>query len=278
MPATVTVIGPGLLGGSILHALRERRPDCRLQVWARRPETLERLRELKLADLATSDPGQAVQDSDLVVLCTPIEQMGALVKQFKSHLKPGALVTDVGSVKGPVHRELSALLKDSCHWIGSHPMAGSEQSGLDAARGSLLQGATTIITPTGETAPEPLQRLTRFWESLGCKVIPLDPQTHDDHVAQISHLPHLVAALLVHCVTNESMRVAGPGFRDTSRIAAGPPDMWVEIFQANHEAVAAALRRFLAETEQALQAVETGECSRLLNLLTNACQKRRSLP
>ncbi|MDD5262898.1 MAG: prephenate dehydrogenase/arogenate dehydrogenase family protein [Methylacidiphilales bacterium] len=275
---TISIIAPGLLGGSILQALRKHAPEIRLNVWARREETRSQVLKQRLADTVTGNLSEAVADSDLIILCTPIQAMEETTRNFLPALKPSALVTDVGSVKGPVHLALAPLLAKKCHWIGSHPMAGSEQSGLEAARADLFQGARTIITPDETADPAAAAKLRRFWELLGCSVVTLSPSLHDTYVAQISHLPHLVAALLVHSVSQESLQVAGPGFRDTSRVAAGPPDMWVEIFQANHPAVAEAMKQFLEEAQKALSKMESGRCPELLDLLTSACQKRRSLP
>ena len=274
---TITVIAPGLLGGSILLALRERAPGIRLHVWARRAEIRAEIQHRSMADLVTGDLQAAAGNSDLIILCTPIHVMVETVRALLPVLKPTTLVTDVGSVKGSVHATLAPLLHNKCHWIGSHPMAGSEKSGLDSARPDLFDGACCIVTSSPESSPVLQQKLREFWQLLGCTTVSLSPEQHDQYVAQISHLPHLIAALLVHSVSEESLQVAGPGFRDTSRVAAGPPGMWCEIFQANRGAIATSMKQFIKEAEQALAILENGDARELMPLLTHACRKRRTL-
>ncbi|MDR0532805.1 MAG: prephenate dehydrogenase/arogenate dehydrogenase family protein [Verrucomicrobiales bacterium] len=274
---TITVIAPGLLGGSILKTLRKKSPQTRLKVYARREETRLTIGEEQLADDICSTLEDSVKDSDLVILCTPIQVMPEIVQQILPVLKNGAVVTDVGSVKAPVHTALSPVLKGKAHWIGSHPMAGGENSGIESARDNLFDKAITVLTPTPDANGETVNKLRSFWEMLGSKTITLTPEIHDAYVAQISHMPHLLAAILVNAVSPESLQVVGPGFRDTSRIAAGPPDMWVDILKANNKAVISALKKVQAETQRALEILEQGDTGKLQSLLADACKKRRSI-
>jgi prephenate dehydrogenase len=274
---TVTVIAPGLLGGSILKTLRKKSPQTRLKVFARREETRLALGEEQLADEIYVAPADAATGSDLVILCSPIQAMPDLVRQILPALDDGTVVTDVGSVKSSVHAALAPLLKGRAHWIGSHPMAGGETSGIEAARDDLFEKAVTVLTPTPDASGEALNRLRCFWELLGSKTITLTPEIHDAYVAQISHLPHLLAALLVNSVTPESLQVAGPGFRDSTRIAAGPPEMWIDILRANNQAVVSALKNFLAETQSALSLLEQGDHPALQARLAQAAKRRRGL-
>jgi prephenate dehydrogenase len=234
---TVAILGPGLIGGSIALALAERGLAERLMIYARSPHSLDQIRTAGVDAELTGNPSEAVREADLVILCVPIEAMAGLVHEFRDALKPTALITDVGSVKGSVDRELAPLLEDRALWIGSHPMAGSEQGGFVAARADLFEGAAVIVTPTKHTRPAAEQRAEAFWEALGGRVLKLDPAKHDVAVAQVSHVPHLLAAALVCHASEEARELAAGGFRDTTRVASGSPQLWVEILSANSKAV-----------------------------------------
>ncbi|MDR1191676.1 MAG: prephenate dehydrogenase/arogenate dehydrogenase family protein [Verrucomicrobiales bacterium] len=273
---TVSVIAPGLLGGSILKTLRRRAPATRLKVCARREATRLTISGANLADEVCAEPASAAADSDLVILCTPIQAMTDVTRQMLPALKREAVVTDVGSVKASVHAALAPLLAGRARWLGSHPMAGSENSGLAAARGDLFDQAVTILTPVDADA-DTLYRLRAFWELLGCRVLFLTPEAHDAAVAQVSHLPHLLAALLVNSVSDASLSVAGPGFRDTTRIAAGPPEMWADILRANRAAIISAVEKLQGETRTALAALREDDYAGLLKLLNAASERRRKV-
>jgi prephenate dehydrogenase len=230
---TVAIIGPGLIGGSLALALTERKLANKLVIYARSECSLAAPRSAcPMAEL-TTDPKQALKDADIVVLCIPIESMFTFVASIAHLFKSSALVTDVGSVKSKVERDLAPLLVNNAHWIGSHPMAGSEKSGFCAARADLFEDATVVITPTAKTSLLAEKRAEEFWSAVGGSVVRLDPETHDNYVAQISHLPHLVAAALVNHSSMEARELAGGGFRDTTRVASGSPDLWAEILAAN---------------------------------------------
>lgn len=233
----LAIIGPGLLGGSLALSAR-RAGHFHVSLWARRAAAAEELRSLKIAEHVSTDLAEVCAGADLVVFCVPIGAMPALARQVASLLPPGALVTDVGSVKEPVVRELSEIFGDSAHFVGSHPMAGSEQTGVQAARTDLFDGAVCIVTPEQRSAPQAVLAIRSFWEEMGCSVRMLPPAEHDEVVALISHLPHLLAATLVNTVSAQNLRAmdfSGPGFRDTTRVASGPPEMWTEIMSVNRE-------------------------------------------
>jgi prephenate dehydrogenase len=277
MVRSVAIFGPGLIGGSLLLALRERHPEIRRIAWARRAEALPPLGGADNVNLATTDPVEAAGQADLIILCTPIGSMASLVQSFLHALSPHTLVTDVGSVKGTVEASLAPLLKGHARWLGSHPMAGSDKSGRDHARADLFVDAVTILTPTEQTDPTAIQCLSAFWASLGSRLINASPEEHDRHVAAISHLPHLLAANLINASPQESTAFAGPGFRDVTRIAAGPAAMWTEILLQNRDAVLAALDAFELETALARRALARGDAAAIESLLHKACQSRRSL-
>jgi prephenate dehydrogenase len=206
-------------------------------IYARSPRALDEIRLAGVDAELTQNPSEAVREADVVILCVPIEAMAALVHECRDALKPDALVTDVGSVKGSVDRDLAPLLEDRALWIGSHPMAGSEQAGFAAARGDLFVGAAVIITPTEQTQREAERRAEEFWSALGARLFFLAPEFHDIAIAEISHMPHLVAAILAGKVSHESLAMAGGGFRDTTRVASGSPELWTEILWANRKAM-----------------------------------------
>jgi prephenate dehydrogenase len=258
---TVAILGPGLIGGSLALALAERGLAKRLTIYARSARALDEIRTAGVDAELTGNPSEAVRDADVVILCVPIEAMAGLVHEFRDALKPTALVTDVGSVKGSVDREIAPLLEDRALWIGSHPMAGSEQAGFAAARADLFDGATVILTPTKHTHREAENLAEKFWSALGAKLAVLSPEKHDQIVAAVSHIPHLIAAALVnHAVKDGDLELAAGGFRDTTRVASGSPELWTEILLANRVAVARQLDSLILDLENlrlTLTSVET---------------------
>jgi prephenate dehydrogenase len=198
-------------------------------------------------------------------------------------LRPGVLVTDVGSVKAKVVSELSEIFGSAAHFVGSHPMAGSEQAGVQAARSDLFDGAVCIVTPEQRSDPGAVLEIRSFWEEIGCSVRMLAPEEHDEVVALISHLPHLVAATLVNAVSSQNLRAmefSGSGFRDTSRVASGPPDMWTEIMTANREPLrksAEAMIEKLREFITLLDRDHSDRDSRINDFLTEAKVRRDQL-
>jgi prephenate dehydrogenase len=244
---TVAILGPGLIGGSLALALAERGLARRLMIYARSPHALDAIRTVGVDAELTGNPSEAVREADVVVLCVPIEAMAGLVREFRDALKPNALVTDVGSVKGSVDRDIAPLLEDRALWIGSHPMAGSERGGFAAAKPDLFEGATVILTPTKQTSRHAQRHAEKFWTALGSNLAILSPEKHDQMVAAISHIPHLLAAALVnHAVTFGDPALAGGGFRDTTRVASGSPELWAEILLANGHAIGFQLRQLIS--------------------------------
>jgi prephenate dehydrogenase len=267
---TVAILGPGLIGGSLALALAERGLAKRLMIYARSPRALDEIRLAGIDAELLTNPSEAVAEADVVILCVPIEAMAGLVHEFRDALKPTALVTDVGSVKGSVERDLAPLLEDRALWIGSHPMAGSEQAGFAAARADLFEGAAVIITPTKQTKSEAQHPAEKFWKSLGARVLKQDPGWHDITVAKVSHIPHLVAAELINNISEQSMDAAGPGLRDTTRVASGSPELWTEIVWANREAIRAALVPLILELQGIQESLHGDDKSRLRDSLQHA--------
>jgi prephenate dehydrogenase len=282
---TVAILGPGLIGGSLALALAERGLAKRLMIYARSPRALDEIRLAGVDAELSTNPSEAVRDADVVILCVPIEAMPGLVHEFRDALKPTALVTDVGSVKGSVDRDLAPLLEGRALWIGSHPMAGSEQAGFAAARADLFKNATVVVTSNSKTSQETLARARVFWHELGARVVTQTPAQHDIRVAQISHLPHLLAAALVDHVQNaepDALELVGGGFRDSTRIASGSPDLWTEILSANGPAVAHALQPFIKKLEKLRDCLQDSNLveqkQRLRRLLKDAQDVRARIP
>lgn len=273
----VAILGPGLLGGSIALALRERQLAAEISLYGRSEQSLEGARRAGVTDQMFTDPKRAVEDAEVVIFCTPIGVMPSLAETILPALDPFAVVTDVGSVKGCVVQELEPLFHGKGRWVGSHPMAGSEQAGFAAARADLFERSVSIVTPTENTEPQAVEIATQLWTALGCRVLTLDPLVHDQLVAQISHLPHLVAAALVQSASEESLALIGNGFRDTTRVAAGPPPMWTDILLSNRTALEAVLGRLISTLELARTQLQSGDEKGLHELLAQANHVRCQL-
>jgi prephenate dehydrogenase len=252
----ITIIGVGLLGGSIGLAARKFRVAGEIAGFVRRKETIAECEKFGATDFATTDLLAAVSNADLIILCTPLAQMRPLTQQFLPALKRGAIVTDVGSVKADVVRELESLVaKADAHFVGSHPMAGAEKTSVAAARLDLFQNAVCVLTPTRKSNASAIRKLEQFWKSLGARVLKLPPAQHDLFVSRTSHLPHIVAATLANLVLNpagpktQSQLCAG-GFRDTTRIASGSPEMWRDIALSNRKNLAKSVDAFISELQK----------------------------
>lgn len=276
------MLAPGLIGGSLLRALRERCPGTSITAWARRPDAVDELRrEPGLVDLASTVVDEAIEGADCLVLAMPTGHMAAVVGQM-SQFPVGSqvLVTDVGSVKAPVVREIGPLVRERGGvFIGSHPMAGSEKKGLAHADAALFQDAAVVLTPD-EDGSALLPRLEAFWAMLGGVVTCLSPERHDELVAGISHLPHLVAAALARSVLAwepGAVKLSGGGFRDTTRVAGGPEEMWADILNDNREAVSRRLAAYLGELQEWKEALDALDRDRLRDLLSDARHLRGTL-
>jgi prephenate dehydrogenase len=278
----LAIIGPGLLGGSLALAARQL-GGFHVSLWARRPEAVDELDALAIADEASVDLLQVGEAADIVVLCVPIGAMPELAQKLLPVLREDTLVTDVGSVKGGIVEQLGAIFRDRGRFVGSHPMAGSEQTGVRAARADLFQNAACMVTPAADSHPGAVEEICNFWKRFGCRVRKLSPELHDELVAAISHLPHLAAAALMNSIDQDipdALEMAGPGFRDTTRVAAGPPEMWTEIFSKNRRAVRKSAEAMIAKLEQFIRLLdrESPESEFLMNeFLTQAKTRRESL-
>ncbi|MBI2152486.1 MAG: prephenate dehydrogenase/arogenate dehydrogenase family protein [Candidatus Rokubacteria bacterium] len=275
----LAVVGLGLLGGSVAKAVRERGLAREVVAVGRRIESLTAALSDGAVHRITTDLADGLAGADVVLLATPVATAEGLLPKVWQAAADGAVITDVGSTKGPIVRCAEALPTErSVAFVGSHPMAGSELSGYGVSRADLFPGALVIVTPTERTDPLAVKRVSEFWEALGCRVSAMDPDDHDRAAAAVSHLPHLVAYALVEAVArlNPSFfGVAARGFKDTTRIAASDARVWREIFLSNRAALGEALEAFraaLGELDR-LVAEEDGEG---LELRLDEIRRRRS--
>lgn len=278
----ITLVGVGLLGGSLGLALRRRQLTNEIAGYVRREASLQDCERAGVTDFATTDLLAAVSGAELIVLCTPLAQMQPLVRQMLPALKRGAIVTDVGSVKGSVVRELESLVrKAGAHFVGSHPMAGGEKQGVLAARADLFECAVCVVTPTRNTSPGALRKVESLWKSVGARLLRTSPDDHDALVSRSSHLPHLVAATLANLVLDpkhpqEQAKLCATGFRDTTRIASGSPEMWRDIALTNRKEIARTLTGFIAELTKFQSALKRNDAKAIARFFTTAKQRRDS--
>jgi prephenate dehydrogenase len=253
------------------------RPDWNLRLWARSQNSAEKA--LKFFSFVSCDAAETASGSDICVLCTPIGVMPSLAEQIAPVLSRNAAITDVGSVKAGVVSRLEAILGGK--FVGSHPMAGSEQSGIDAARADLFEGAVCIVTPTADSSPEATRIVRDLWEGVGCRMVEMPPAEHDECVARVSHLPHAVAAALVNAISlrlPNALALAGGGYRDTTRIAAGPAAMWREILLENRTGLLAGLEDFSATLDTMKEMILNSDAAELELFLERARAIRENLP
>jgi prephenate dehydrogenase len=243
----LTVLAPGLIGGSVARAARARGIARRIVIWARRAETRLALADQAWCTSALETPEEAAAGADMVVIATPVDRIVPLVRQIAPALKEGAVVCDVGSVKGEISRQGHMALNGRAHFVGAHPMAGSEKSGWEHGKADLFEGRTCFVTPAGTTDSKAVAKVVAFWRDLGAEVVTIDPDRHDEIVAHISHLPQLLASSLCAFLSTRDpawRNFAGAGLRDTTRIAGSDPKLWRTILEENRDEVLRALRHF----------------------------------
>ena len=274
----VTIIGAGLVGGSIGLALKRRLPRIGVAGVGRRRSSLREALRIGAIDTAHLDVAEAVPRSNLVVLATPVGAFEGYLRAIRPLLKAGAWVTDAGSTKAEVVRSARRALGAGGPFIGSHPMAGSERKGPAFARADLFEGATCVLTPTAATPPHLAARAARFWRMLGMRVLRMTPAAHDRRVAAVSHLPHAVSAVLMLLPREADLALAATGLRDMTRLAAGDPEVWRDILLTNRREVLRAIRRFTRDIGELGEAISRGDAAAIEKLLRRAKRRReRSL-
>jgi prephenate dehydrogenase len=269
----LAVLGLGLLGGSLAWAARERGLAREVVGCGRRLAPLQRARERGLVDRVTIDPGEAVAGADLVVLATPVGLMGPVLSAAAPQLAAGAHVTDVGSGKAVLAESIPGQLPPGVVYIGSHPMAGSHEKGCDHARPDLFERATCIVAPAAGSPQPAIARIEGFWTALGARVLRRDPTGHDREVAWMSHLPHVLAFTFVRALGEApagARQVAGPGFRDFTRIARSDAELWADILVANAKAMGGPLARVAAELGEIARVIEAGDADALERWIAEA--------
>ena len=280
----VALIGFGLIGGSIARAARAQGLAQEIVTTARSEKTRARVKELGIVDCVVESNAEAVQDADLVILCIPVGACGAVAAEIGPHLKQGAIVSDVGSVKGAVVREMAPHIPAGVHFVPAHPVAGTEHSGPDSGFAELFINRWCILTPPEGTAAEATEKLRAFWAGLGARVETMTPDHHDLVLAITSHLPHLIAYTIVgtadelaQVTESEVIKFSAGGFRDFTRIAASDPTMWRDVFLNNREAVLEMLGTFNEDLSKLTRAIRRGDGEALFEHFARTRAIRRGI-
>jgi cyclohexadieny/prephenate dehydrogenase len=275
----ITILAPGLLGGSVAKAAYSRRAAKRIVVWSRRPDTRRALSKQNFVNAVADTPEAAVQGASLVIIASPVSKITPLVAQISAYLPKGCIVTDVGSVKDALVKECTRLLLPHAYFVGSHPMAGSEKTGWENSTESLFDTRTCFITPLPKTNKAAVKKVAQFWKSLGAHVVYISPKKHDKTVANISHLPQVVASTLCSSLLGSNshmLKYAGNGLKDTTRIAGSDPELWKEILELNRIEVLKSLTRFKKELTRLERALKKKSYSQVIRFLHNGktCRER----
>ena len=279
----IAIMGLGLMGGSLGLALKRRGGQTSIAGYARRAEVRSAALEGGVVDEVFSDPAAAVVEAELVVFCVPVLTIPGLVEACRTQLRPGAIVTDVASTKSELVQMVETVLERSdAAFVGSHPMAGSDETGLQAADKELYDGATVIVTvrDAAQAKCGAVAGVAEFWRSVGGNVVLLSPEEHDRVIARTSHLPHIVAAALVNTVLREELdetaRLCGSGFMDTTRIAAGSELMWHDIIKTNSATITRELELFEDGISRVRSMIEDGDFDSVRNFLAQSRNQRRN--
>ncbi|HWG47043.1 MAG TPA: prephenate dehydrogenase/arogenate dehydrogenase family protein [Gemmataceae bacterium] len=275
--STLAIVGVGLLGGSIALAARRRGVVDHIVGTDRDPFALDEALRDGTLDEVFLHPSRTVIEADLVVFCTPVDRIAAQVVETARHCRSNALLTDVGSTKAAIVREVQGRIPNGVEFIGSHPLAGSEKHGFSHASAQLFDGRLVIVTPTAETSDNALSRIRDFWMALGARVQVMDADEHDRALALTSHLPHLLSSALAGILPPELYELTATGFRDTTRLAAGQPSLWSAIFRANQPHVLTALDQLEAQLHHFRQALLQGDSAALETLLQQGKMVRDDL-
>lgn len=280
--ANIAILGLGLMGASLSLGLKKRGFAGRILGYARREETRNQALANGVADAVFDDPAAAVREADLVVVCVPIWTIAKLAEQIVPALKPGAVVTDVGSTKSELLKLMEPLFAGrEAYFVGSHPIAGSEKTGIEAGDPDLYQGRLTVVCPSADTPEEAETAVANLWKSAGSEVVEMSPDAHDAMLASTSHLPHMVAGALARSVADGDPAAkadfCGTGFKDTTRVASGSADMWVDIIDTNRAALEKELDRFHAELQGLIRILRSGNGGDIRKWLEDAAAARNQI-
>jgi cyclohexadieny/prephenate dehydrogenase len=280
----IALLGMGLIGGSIARAVRERGIAGEIVAHAKSARTLSRVAELNIADRVEADAAAAVQGADCVILCAPVGAYAELAATIAPHLAAGSILSDVGSTKQSVIRDVAPLVPAGVHFVPAHPLAGTEHSGPDAGFPELFHGRWCLLTPPPETDPAAVEKISELWRQLGSMVSVMEPAHHDRVLAIVSHLPHLIAFTI--CGTADDLadetrqqvlQFAATGFRDFTRIAASDPTMWRDVFLNNRDALLEMLARFTEDAQAMAKAVRWGDADYIEDRISRGRKIRKSL-
>lgn len=273
----VTIVGLGLIGGSLGIAIRKKRLAREVVGYSRKAKTLAQAKRLGAMDAGTSDLRRAIADADLIVLATPVDLIAPMLARVAPHLKRGAVVTDVGSTKAEVVRFCERALPRGAAFVGGHPLAGSERRGIAAARPGLFDGAVCILTPGTRAGRSATAAVVRLWRGVGARVLTMTPAMHDRLLAQASHMPHALAFCLTAAAEPAALAIAPKSFLDATRVAASDAELWDDIFLSNRQAVLAAMRRFDRRWNELRSLLSRGDRQRLTTFLHHASRTRQRL-
>jgi prephenate dehydrogenase len=273
----LSVVGLGLLGGSVSLAVSRSFEQIRVTGYAHRPSSRAKARKLLESARIPDSLESCVSGADLVILATPIITFKKIFSEIADSLPAGCIVTDVGSTKLLPHRWAAVNLPKSVRYVGSHPIAGSEQRGIEFARDDLFERAMCILTGTKTTNGQALQTLKSFWSKLGCSVNLMTPAEHDRIFANVSHVPHIVAAALINANEDKQLKLAGRGFIDTSRVASGPPNIWSDVLLTNADNTVKGIDKVIAELNKVRKAIRSQDKRQIEKLLEKARTKRARL-
>ncbi len=276
-PGRISIIGVGLLGGSIGLAVKSNALPFHVVGYGHRRSTLDKALEVGAIDEASDDLAAAVSGASLVILCTPVLLFDQILKTIAPALADNTIVTDVGSTKRSVVQQAESALPPHASFVGSHPMAGSEKRGVEYARPDLFQGALCITTPSINTSTTALEQVEQFWRSIGMRITRLSPIDHDRLLADVSHLPHALAAALVNLQDEAALRLAGKGFLDATRIAGGDGALWRDILLDNRDNVRDSIGRLRTQLDHLLAMLDKNDADALANWLNNGSQRREAL-
>src|SRR5690606_2616864 len=280
----IALIGIGLIGSSLARVIRRENLADHIAIATRSSETLKSAEELQLGDSYNTDSAEIVRDADLVIISVPVVSSGTVARQIAANLKPGAMVTDVGSTKASVIAQMQPQLPDIIHVMPGHPLAGTEYSRPDAGFAELFCNRWCILTPLPQTDQEALEKLIQFWEACGSRLAQMDPQHHDLVLAIVSHLPHIIAYNIVGTASDleqvtksEVIKYSASGFRDFTRLAASDPTMWRDVCLHNRDAILEMLGRFSEDLASLQRAIRWGDGDALFDLFTRTRAVRRGI-
>lgn len=276
----IAIIGVGLIGGSFALSLRKLGFSGKITGIGRNKEKLIRAKELGVIDKYSTIPEEGINDADLILLSTPVGQFPKIVERIRAHIKKGAIVTDVGSVKANVVKKLEPLMPASVSFVGGHPIAGKECSGVDAASSELFNNKRCIITPGSNTDKQALDKILGLWNAFGSKTVLMTPDEHDLIFAAVSHLPHVIAYVLINSILDLNENIlphGGRGLRDMTRIALSPPELWRDICSYNKENVLKSLDRFLTSIKRVKKLIENSDWDNLEKEFQKAKAGRQTL-